>query len=91
MHIVERIHLAEPGILHDDLEITAPHVLTPHVEDTSRILYRQRARKYDIVEGVCALQGNYSGRPQMLMGMRRFVPATQTEGGKRSASREVDG
>jgi hypothetical protein len=60
MKIIERIHLAEPNILHDDLEIIAPHVLTKPWK-TTRIFFRQRARKYDIVEGVC-LQGNYSER-----------------------------
>lgn len=55
MHIVERIHLTSPDTLQDDLEITAPHVLTATWK-TSRIFFRQRARKYEIVEGVC-LQG----------------------------------
>jgi hypothetical protein len=58
MHIVERIHLAAPDILHDDLEITAPHVLTATWK-TTRIFFRQRARKFDIVEGVC-LEGSFS-------------------------------
>jgi hypothetical protein len=58
MHIVERIHLATPDILQDDLEITAPHVLTATWK-TTRIYFRQRARKFDIVEGVC-LQGSFS-------------------------------
>jgi hypothetical protein len=78
MHIVERIHLAGPDTLRDDLEITAPHVLT-RTWKTSRILYRQRARKYDIVEGVC-LQGSYSEGTDA-DGNAAFVPATQTEGG----------
>src|ERR1700704_6018215 len=78
MHIVERIHLAGPDTLRDDLEITAPHVLT-RTWKTSRILYRQRARKYDIVEGVC-LQGGYSEGADA-DGNAVFVPATQTEGG----------
>jgi hypothetical protein len=60
MKIIERMHLAEPDILHDDLEILAPHVLTAPWK-TTRIFFRQRARKFDIVEGVC-LQGNYSER-----------------------------
>jgi hypothetical protein len=58
--IIERIHLAGPDILHDDLEIEAPHVLTKPWK-TTRIWFRQRARKFDIVEGVC-LEGNYSER-----------------------------
>ena len=78
MHIVERIHLAGPDTLHDDLEITAPHVLT-RTWKTSRILFRQRARKYDIVEGVC-LQGSYSEGVDG-SGNAVFVPAPQTEGG----------
>jgi hypothetical protein len=57
MHIVERIRLVSPDLLHDELEITAPHVLTAPWK-TTRIYYRERARKYDIVEGVC-LQGNF--------------------------------
>lgn len=55
MRITERIYLAAPDILQDDLEIVAPHVLTRPWK-TSRIFYRQRAQKFDIVEGVC-LQG----------------------------------
>ena len=78
MHIVERIHLAGPDTLRVDLEITAPHVLT-RTWKTSRILFRQRARKYDIVEGVC-LQGNYSEGVDA-SGNAVFVPALQTEGG----------
>lgn len=78
MHIVERIHLTGPDTLRDDLEITAPHVLT-RTWKTSRILFRQRARKYDIVEGVC-LQGNYSEGVDS-DGNAVFVPAEQTEGG----------
>jgi hypothetical protein len=60
MRITERIHLATPDILHDDLEIVAPKILTGPWK-TTRIFFRQRARKFDIVEGVC-LQGNYSER-----------------------------
>jgi hypothetical protein len=44
-------------MLEDDLEITAPHVLTATWK-TSRFYYRQRARKFDIVEGVC-LDGSF--------------------------------
>jgi hypothetical protein len=60
MKIVERIRLAEPDVLHDDLEILAPKILTRPWK-TTRIFFRQRARKFDIVEGVC-LQGSYSER-----------------------------
>jgi hypothetical protein len=58
MHIVERMHLAAADEFHDDLLITAPHILTKPWA-TTRIAYRQRARKYDIVPGVC-LQGDYT-------------------------------
>ena len=60
MRIIERIHLAEPDVLHDDLEIEAPAVLEKPWK-TTRIFFRQRARKFDIVEGVC-LEGNYTER-----------------------------
>jgi hypothetical protein len=78
MHVVEHIHLAGPDVLQDDLEITAPHVLT-QTWTTSRFLLRQRARKYDIVEGAC-LQGNYSEGTDAA-GNAVFVPAPETEGG----------
>jgi hypothetical protein len=58
MHIVERLHLQGPDTLADDLEITAGKVLTKSWR-TTRKYYRQRAQKYDIVEGVCA-QGSFT-------------------------------
>ena len=78
MHIVERIHLVGPDTMHDDLEITAPHVLTRTWKITL-ILFRQRAQKYDIVEGVC-LQGSYS-EGKDANGNDVFLPVPQTEGG----------
>jgi hypothetical protein len=60
LHVIERLHLTETDVLHDDLQIIAPHVLTAPWK-TTRIYFRQRARKYDIVEGVC-LQGSYAER-----------------------------
>jgi hypothetical protein len=78
MHVVERIHLTGPNTLQDDLEITAPHVLT-RTWKTSRILFRQRSRKYDIVEGVC-LEGSFA-QDKDEHGNEVFVPAPQTEGG----------
>jgi hypothetical protein len=57
LHVVERIHLEGPDVLHDDLEITAPRLLTKPWK-TTRIFFRQRARKFDIVEGVC-LEGSF--------------------------------
>ena len=57
MRITERFRLVDPDTLHDEMEITAPKVLTKPWK-TTRIYHRQRARTYDIVEGVCA-QGEY--------------------------------
>ncbi len=77
MHVVERIHLAGPDELHDDLEITAPHVLS-RPWTTTRIYYRQRARKFDIVEGVC-LQGGLSEQTDK-DGNAVFVPIPHDQG-----------
>src|SRR4030095_5027295 len=49
MRIKERIYSAAPDVMHVDLEISAPKILTKPWT-TTRIYYRQRARKYDIVE-----------------------------------------
>jgi hypothetical protein len=78
MRIVERIHLADKDILHVDLEIFAPKVLTKPWK-TTRIFFRQRARKFDIVEGVCQ-QGNYSERVDQ-DGNATFVPIERTPWG----------
>jgi len=77
LHVIERFHLTEPEVLHDDLEIVAPRVLTAPWK-TTRIYFRQRARKYDIVEGVC-LQGGYAER-QDKHGNAVFVPIPQANG-----------
>jgi hypothetical protein len=78
MRVVERIHLADKDILHDDLEIFAPKVLTAPWK-TTRIFFRQRARKFDIVEGVCQ-QGNLSERTDK-DGNAVFVPIERTPWG----------
>ena len=78
LHVVERIHLKGPDTLVDELTITAPHVLT-RPWTTSRIYYRQRARKFDIVEGVC-LQGSFLEQTDKF-GDAVFVPAPQTDQG----------
>ena len=57
LRVVERLHLEGPDVMHDDLEITAPKLLTRPWK-TTRIFFRQRARKFDIVEGVC-LEGSF--------------------------------
>ena len=57
MHIKERMYLQKPDVWADELTITAPKVLTkPWV--TTRIYYRQRLRRLDIVEGTC-LEGYF--------------------------------
>ena len=58
MHVVERLHLQNPDTLADDLLITANKVLTKPWS-TTRKYYRQRAQKFDIMEGVCD-QGSFS-------------------------------
>jgi len=78
LHVIEHIHLVGPDVLHDDLEIIAPRVLTRPWK-TTRIYFRQRARKYEIVEGVC-LEGSYA-EGKDAQGNAVFIPAPQTEGG----------
>jgi hypothetical protein len=78
MHVVEDIHLSAPDVLEDDLEITAPRILTRPWK-TSRSYFRQRAKKFDIVEGVC-LQGYFAQQVDRA-GHSVFVPIPQTEGG----------
>jgi hypothetical protein len=77
LHVIERIHLAEPDVLHDDLEVIAPRNLTRPWK-TTRFFYRQRARKYDIVEGVC-IQGFYAERKDS-QGNAVFVPIPHADG-----------
>ncbi len=84
MHIIERIHLQGADVLHDDLEIDAPHVLTAPWR-TTRIYLRQRAQKYDIVEGVC-VEGNYVERVDE-NGDSVFAPMPHQPGGNLVAPR----
>ena len=77
LHVIEHIHLEGADLLHDDLEIIAPHVLSKPWK-TTRIYFRQRARKYDIVEGVC-LQGSMAERKDE-HGNAVFVPVPQEDG-----------
>jgi hypothetical protein len=83
LHVVERIHLSDRDVLADDLEITAPHVLTATWK-TTRSYFRQRARKYDIAEGVC-LQGFFAERKDAT-GNAVFTPIPQTDDGNPVAS-----
>jgi hypothetical protein len=57
MHIVERIHLAGPDLLEDDLLVTAPHMLK-NPWAYKRIFKRHRGAEADIVEASCR-QGDF--------------------------------
>jgi hypothetical protein len=57
LHVVERIRLAGPDTLQDELVITAPHVFTGPWKTTR--LFRRNRTAPDIVEGVCR-QGDFS-------------------------------
>jgi hypothetical protein len=63
MHIVERLHLAKPDVLDDDLEITAPKVLGTTWK-TTRIFRRYPERHYEITEGECAQEDLVPGKDQ---------------------------
>jgi hypothetical protein len=52
MHIVERFRLAKPDVLYDELEITAPKVLSATWK-TTRIYRRYPERHFEITEGEC--------------------------------------
>ena len=80
MRTVERIRLAKPDELHVHLKVIAPHVLTKEYE-TTRIWFRQRARKFDIVEGVCQ-EGWYAPRIDK-DGWHVWVPQPHDVGGNR--------
>jgi hypothetical protein len=63
MHVVERLHLAEPNVLDDDLEITAPKVLDATWK-TTRIFRRYPDRHYEITEGECEQEDLVPGKDQ---------------------------
>lgn len=80
MRVIERIHLVGKNELHDEIEVIAPHVLTKPWK-TTRIFFRQRARKFDIVEGVC-LEGYFApGKDKQ--GNDVFLPIQHDVGGNR--------
>jgi hypothetical protein len=78
MHIVERIRLIGPDTLKDDLQITAPHVLTEPWK-ISRRFARSRERRYDIIEASCR-QGDFVEQHDT-NGNAVFVPLSHEEGG----------
>ena len=75
LHVVERIHLTSPGVLHDELEITAPRIFTGPWR-TTREYFRQRGREHDLIESVC-LQGHVIETKDE-DGNAAFAPAPQT-------------
>jgi hypothetical protein len=74
MHIVERLHLSEPNVLHDDMEITAPKVLTATWK-TTRVFRRYPDRHYEITEGECQQEELLPGKDRF--GNDIFVPNPQ--------------
>jgi hypothetical protein len=78
MHIVERIHLAKPNVLADEMEITAPKVLT-ETWKTTRIFRRYPERHYEITEGECAQEDLVPGKDKY--GNDIFVPNAQNPDG----------
>ena len=78
MHILERLHLVKPDVLHDDLEITAPKVLTTTWK-TTRIFRRYPERHYEITEGECVQEDLTAGKDQF--GNDIFVPNAQNPDG----------
>jgi hypothetical protein len=80
VHIVERIHLAEPDRLEDELEIYAPKVLAAPWKITKSFV-RSRKRSDDIIEASCR-QGDFIAAVDS-RGNHVFVPTLKGEGGAR--------
>src|SRR5262249_4443535 len=74
MHVTERIYLADKDILHVELEITAPNILTKPWK-TTRIFFRQRARKFDAAEA----QDHADTISIMLMSFPHMFPAATNQ------------
>ena len=74
MHIVERLHLAKPNTLNDDLEITAPQVLASTWK-TTRIFHRYPERHYEITEGECVQEDLIAGTDKF--GNDIYIPNPQ--------------
>jgi hypothetical protein len=79
-HIVERIHLADPDHLEDDLVIEAPKVLAEPWKITKSFV-RSRKRSDDIVEASCR-QGDFSAEIDS-RGNHVFAPVGKDVGGAR--------
>ena len=78
MHIVERIFLTGPDLLADEMEVTAPKVLTGPWK-TTRLFKRQRGEDADIVEGQCT-EGQFTAAKDK-NGHDIFIPIPQNSDG----------
>jgi hypothetical protein len=78
MHIVERFHLTKPDVLADDMEITAPKVLTDTWK-TTRLYRRYPERHYEVIEGECVQEDLVPGKDKN--GNDIFVPNAQNPDG----------
>ncbi|HWJ19165.1 MAG TPA: hypothetical protein VNR65_10605, partial [Geobacterales bacterium] len=74
MHILERLYLAKPNVLYDDLTITAPKVLATTWK-TRRIFQRYPERHYEITEGECVQEDLIAGKDEF--GNDIYVPNPQ--------------
>jgi hypothetical protein len=74
MHVVERLHLEQPDVLHDDLVIDAPHVLSAPWK-TTRIFRRYPERHFEVIEGECVQEELVPGKDQY--GNDIYVPNPQ--------------
>ncbi len=84
MHIVERLYLAKPNVLNDELEITAPKVLSAPWK-TTRIFRRYPDRHYEIIEGECEQEDLIPGKDTY--GNDIFVSHPQNPDGSVSTSK----
>ncbi len=84
MHIVERLYLAKPNVLNDELEITAPKVLSAPWK-TTRIFRRYPDRHYEIIEGECEQEDLIPGKDAY--GNDIFVSHPQNPDGSVSTSK----
>jgi len=78
MHILERLRLAQPNVLYDDMEITAPKVLETTWK-TTRIFRRYPERHYEITEGECVEEDLDPGKDRF--GNDIFIPNPQSPDG----------
>ncbi len=74
MHILERLYLAKPNVLYDDLEIIAPKVLAATWK-TRRIFRRYPERHYEITEGECVQEDLIAGKDEF--GNDIYIPNPQ--------------